>query len=66
MADLGAYPLEDFDRVIAVNVRGTFLGLKHVLPLLIEQGSGAVVNISSVAGVQGCRASARTWPASTR
>jgi NAD(P)-dependent dehydrogenase (short-subunit alcohol dehydrogenase family) len=53
VADLGAYPLEDFDRVMAVNVRGTFLGLKHVLPLLIEQGSGAVVNISSVAGVQG-------------
>jgi NAD(P)-dependent dehydrogenase (short-subunit alcohol dehydrogenase family) len=53
VADLGSYPLEDFDHVIAVNLRGTFLGLQHVLPLLIEQGSGAVVNLSSVAGVQG-------------
>ena len=37
------FPEEDFDRVMAVNVRGTFLGLKHVLPRMREGGS--VVNI---------------------
>jgi NAD(P)-dependent dehydrogenase (short-subunit alcohol dehydrogenase family) len=45
--EFGMYPLADFDRMLAVNVRGTFLALKHVLPRLIEQRSGAVVNFSS-------------------
>ncbi len=42
-----------FDQVIAVNVRGVFLGLKHVLGVMREQGSGAVVNTASVAGMTG-------------
>lgn len=45
--------IEDFDRVIAVNVRGTYLGLQKVLPVMREQGSGSVINMSSVAGLQG-------------
>ncbi len=44
---------EAFDQVIAVNVRGVFLGLKHVLPSMIKQGSGVVVNTASVAGLVG-------------
>lgn len=44
---------EDFDAVTAVNVRGVFLGLKHVLPAMLAQGSGAVVNTASVAGMVG-------------
>lgn len=47
LSDFGSYPLADFDRVMAVNVRGIFLGLKHVLPRLIDRGAGAVVNLSS-------------------
>ncbi len=47
------YPEEIFDRVIAVNLKGVFLGLKYVLPHLIQQGSGAVINMASVAGVVG-------------
>jgi NAD(P)-dependent dehydrogenase (short-subunit alcohol dehydrogenase family) len=42
---------EDFDRVMAVNVRGVFLGLKHILPLMRE--SGAVVNTGSGASLRG-------------
>lgn len=45
--------MEDFDRVIAVNVRGTFLGLKYVLPHMIAARSGSVINMSSVAGLDG-------------
>ena len=42
-----------FDRVIAVNLKGVFLGMRHVLPVMIAQGSGAVVNTASVAGLFG-------------
>jgi 3alpha(or 20beta)-hydroxysteroid dehydrogenase len=44
----------DFDRVIAVNVRGVFLGLHFVLPVLERQGAGgSVVNTASMAGLKG-------------
>ena len=42
-----------FDAVIGVNVKGVFLGLRHVLPEMIRQGSGSVVNTASVAGLVG-------------
>ena len=42
-----------FDAVLGVNVKGVFLGLRHVLPEMIRQGSGAVVNTASVAGLVG-------------
>lgn len=45
--------VEDFDKVLAVNVRGVFLGLKHVLAVMKEQGYGSVINTSSVAGLHG-------------
>jgi NAD(P)-dependent dehydrogenase (short-subunit alcohol dehydrogenase family) len=40
-----------FDQVIGVNVKGVFLGLRHVLPEMLRQQSGAVVNTASVAGL---------------
>ncbi len=44
-------PVERFDEVIAVNVRGVFLGLKHVAPAMAD--GGAIVNTSSLGGVRG-------------
>jgi NAD(P)-dependent dehydrogenase (short-subunit alcohol dehydrogenase family) len=47
------YPVDDFDRVIAVNVRGAWLGLKYVIPVMAQHGGGSIVISSSVAGVKG-------------
>lgn len=52
-APLGETDPVEFDRVMSVNVRGTFLGLRAVLPVMTEQGSGAVVTTASVAGRRG-------------
>jgi len=42
-----------FDKVIAVNLRGVWLGLKHVMPTMKSQGGGSIVITSSIAGVRG-------------
>jgi NAD(P)-dependent dehydrogenase (short-subunit alcohol dehydrogenase family) len=47
------YPVEVFDRVIAVNVRGVWLGLKYVIPAMRERGGGSIVITSSTAGIHG-------------
>ena len=44
---------DDFDQVLAVNLRGTFLPTKHVLPTMIQQRSGKIVNISGTSGLRG-------------
>ena len=44
---------EDFDRLIAVNLRGVFLGLKYEIPHMLKHGGGAIVNTSSQAGLTG-------------
>jgi len=43
----------DFDRVIAVNLKGTFNATQAVAPQMIEQGSGRIINVSSVVGLYG-------------
>lgn len=45
--------VEDFDKVLGVNVRGVFLGLKYVMPFMMAQGHGSIINTSSVAGLMG-------------
>lgn len=44
---------DDFQRVTAVNQFGTYLGMRAVLPTMIEAGKGSIVNISSIDGVSG-------------
>src|SRR5689334_5669017 len=53
LAPTAEYDEAVFDAVIGVNVKGVFLGLRHVLPEMIRQGGGSVVNTASVAGLVG-------------
>jgi NAD(P)-dependent dehydrogenase (short-subunit alcohol dehydrogenase family) len=47
------YPIDVFDLVMAVNVRGVWLGLKYIMPIMRRRGGGSVVITSSVAGLRG-------------
>ncbi len=53
VAPITEQTVEDFDQIMNVNVRGVFLGLKHVLPIMQEKKSGSIINMSSVAGLMG-------------
>ncbi|NIP93274.1 MAG: SDR family NAD(P)-dependent oxidoreductase, partial [Akkermansiaceae bacterium] len=47
------FSLEDWRRQIAVNLDGVFLGTKHAVPVMRQGGGGSIINMSSVAGLQG-------------
>lgn len=47
------YDVDVFDRVMAVNVRGVWLGLKYCIPAINQRGGGSIVITSSVAGLRG-------------
>ncbi len=44
-------PVDDFDMTIDVLLRGVFLGMKHAVPIMKQQGSGSIINTGSIAGV---------------
>ena len=54
-APLLEYPVAELDRVLAVNVRGVFLGVQLAAPHIADRGGGSIVITSSVAGVVGSR-----------
>ena len=53
IAPITKYSLATFRRVLDVNVVGVFLGLKHVLPVMLKQNRGSIINTASIAGVIG-------------
>jgi NAD(P)-dependent dehydrogenase (short-subunit alcohol dehydrogenase family) len=53
IAEIAEYPLGEFERTMAVNVRGVFLGLQQVIPAMRRRGGGSIVNVSSQAGLRG-------------
>jgi NAD(P)-dependent dehydrogenase (short-subunit alcohol dehydrogenase family) len=53
VAPITKYSLESFRKVIDVNVVGVFLGMKHVLPVMLKQDKGSIINTASIAGLIG-------------
>ena len=53
LAPITDYPIDVFDRVMAVNVRGVWLGVKYVMPVMSRGGGGSIVITSSGAGING-------------
>jgi NAD(P)-dependent dehydrogenase (short-subunit alcohol dehydrogenase family) len=46
--------VETWDRVMAVNVRGVYLGCKYAIPAMIDGGGGSIINVSSFVALLGC------------
>jgi NAD(P)-dependent dehydrogenase (short-subunit alcohol dehydrogenase family) len=53
VSPLPDYPLDEFDKVMAVNVRGVWLALKYAIPVMRNRGGGSIVITSSTAGIRG-------------
>ena len=49
------YPEADWDRVMAVNLKGVWLCMKYEIPQMVQQGGGAIVNTASLAGLVGAK-----------
>ena len=59
VAPLHEYPDDTFDRLLQVNVKGVFLGLKYVLAKMRPRGRGAIVNTASTSAIRGRAGSVR-------
>ena len=45
-------PEEEWDRVFSINLKSAFLTMKHVIPIMVAQGGGSIINISSIASIR--------------
>ena len=53
VAPLDEFSLESWNRVLAVTLTGTFLGMKYCLPIMRNQGKGVIINTASISGIGG-------------
>ncbi len=54
-------PMESFDAMVAVNVKGPFMGIKHALPIMRAAGGGVILNMSSICGLVGHKFTNETY-----
>ena len=52
-APTGDYPIDGWDRVIAINLSGVFYGMRYQIPAMLDSGGGAIVNVASILGQVG-------------
>ncbi|WP_026770266.1 SDR family NAD(P)-dependent oxidoreductase [Asinibacterium sp. OR53] len=58
LAPVGEYPIDGWDKVIAINLSGVFYGLRYQIPAILASGGGSIVNMASILGKVGTRGSA--------
>lgn len=56
-APVAEYPLDGWDKVIAINLNGVFYGMRYQIPAMIARGGGSIINIASILGAVGFRSS---------
>lgn len=59
------FGIDEFQKVVSINLNGVFYGMKYVLAVMKKQGSGSVVNTASVGGIRGVGNQSAMRPAST-
>jgi len=52
-APIGEYPVDGWDKIIAINLSGVFYGMRYQIPAMLAAGGGAIVNMASIAGKVG-------------
>lgn len=55
-------PLDDWQKVMGLNLTGVFLGMKYAMQAMKENGSGSIINMASVEGIVGARMAMPTMP----
>jgi NAD(P)-dependent dehydrogenase (short-subunit alcohol dehydrogenase family) len=58
LSPTGEYPIDGWDKVIAINLSGVFYGLRYQIPAILESGGGSIVNVASILGKVGTKGSA--------
>lgn len=53
LADAGDYPIDGWDKVIAINLSGVFYGMRYQIPAILNAGGGSIVNMASILGQVG-------------
>lgn len=55
---VGSTPVEQWERVLGINLNGPFFGMRAAIPVFLEKGKGVIVNVASIAGLNGAFAGA--------
>lgn len=53
VAPVADYPEDEWDRILAVNLKGVFLSMKYAIPAMLESGGGSIINTASIMGLVG-------------
>ena len=58
ISTVGEYPIDGWDKVIAINLSGVFYGLRYQIPAILKSGGGSIVNVASILGKVSAKGSA--------
>lgn len=55
LGPVGEYPIDGWDKVIAINLSGVFYGMHYQIPAMLKSGGGSIVNMASILAIVGTR-----------